>query len=351
MNKINRIDCDPLERHNRLKEQIEVKPLETLGVDFNIDQRFSVYIDLIEDKILAGDEESLAKVEEQLRGKIVAYSDLVSDEGLGVYTGENLWDLVYIDDMIIPGVGIANLVPIKNVPEVIFSQDSDLGRRVVEKIEHDPRFKVETYGRSCFAARNSIRISGDGIPLKRVEVAKILYADTRSGRPGYEEAMLKLGGDDIYTFPGVKVDKHFDISTEEVDIFDHSLINAIISECRKEMHLEKVEKLLEEFAKNTQDGGILSWVEVGGSTGLKTSDLPQSWEVVLKDRIANTRDHRQNRDHTYRVYVVDRSKIRQSQKTLTLSIPEELKGLFIGKGGYHIKEVQAALGVQRIILK
>lgn len=62
-------------------------------------------------------------------------------------------------------------------------------------------------------------------------------------------------------------------------------------------------------------------------------------------RIANTQDHRRNLSHTYRYALLNMAAIK-NMKSITLKIPDNMKGLVIGKGGQNIKRISEQLGIQ-----
>ena len=72
--------------------------------------------------------------------------------------------------------------------------------------------------------------------------------------------------------------------------------------------------------------------------------------MVYDMRVANTQDHRQNRTHTYKALIIDKSQV-EGKKFLELEVPDSEKGLAIGRGGSNIKRVAEELGVKYIKVK
>ena len=82
--------------------------------------------------------------------------------------------------------------------------------------------------------------------------------------------------------------------------------------------------------------GSNGYLEIGGYQDFL--EVPDGFYSLYSVRSINTKDSRQNRTHTYRHYLIDKS----VKGVLELEIKDSEKGLAIGKGGANIKKAQKA---------
>ncbi len=108
----------------------------------------------------------------------------------------------------------------------------------------------------------------------------------------------------------------------------------------KQIEHIKTERFVKAF--NTNLHGAVSIVAEGGNN--PSMRVPESYMKILEVKTANTRDHRLHLDHTYdSLYIKKESLTPDKNGNLHLDIPKEYMGMFIGKGGAHIREVTDSL--------
>ena len=233
---------------------------------------------------------------------------------------------------------------------ISFPGDDEIGKEAIKRVVGN-LYKYE--GRSGLAHRNNhtreyIPPSGG---LKKIQTTNTIRVRVRENLPDYLSKDNKYVVEGWEIFKGVE-EGYYIVSADDLQFFTNydeeyvKEINKKIKEEYKKIKKERAEKLVEQI-------GLNAVVECGGDTGIEFSQLQEAGYVFLvKERIARTQDHRQNRTHTYRAWVVHK-KITEGKEVLKLQVPVEFenkKGLIIGKGGQRIKEVAKELGVSKIIL-
>lgn len=83
----------------------------------------------------------------------------------------------------------------------------------------------------------------------------------------------------------------------------------------------------------------ISIISVWGSPDdFSFSDIPENFHIISQRRTARTQDHRRNMTHTYEVVLIDKN-LFTWKKFIKIQVPNEYKGLVIGKWGSTIKNL------------
>ena len=119
----------------------------------------------------------------------------------------------------------------------------------------------------------------------------------------------------------------------------------IIESVKKEAKEKEIEDFIGEFKE--KGDGIFGVMNIGGYENYQ--EIPEGFKVLAKMRIANTQDHRQNLTHTYAVALIDTKEVEElkqlGKKMIKIQVPDNMKGLVIGKRGSNIKKASEELGV------
>lgn len=128
---------------------------------------------------------------------------------------------------------------------------------------------------------------------------------------------------------------------------DISDVEKALEESKGELERQKLVKAEEAFLKATKDGYTALIEAVSGTYG--DTPVHPDWQEVWSVRTACTSDRRYGIGHTYLVLYVNMKALKSGQK-LKISIPDQYKGMFIGKGGSNIKSLQQKLGCKIILV-
>ncbi len=267
--------------------------------------------------------EDLERLNTFLKDKIVAtyqtyggsnyYSEHLSELGKYVgleylYQGENLslYDFNQAIKSIDGGVS--------------FSQDTYAVNRITEILKK-AGYEVEGVGKSGFKSRNSFVVL---LPKVKVETHVVKYGKAINGKNVDDEKVWYCGK--------VPIDVN--------DQNEREKVLKIIEEARREEKKEEIKEFVKEF--KSKGDGIFAVMDTGGRE--KYQSIPDRFKVLASMRIANTQDHRQNRSHTYANAIIDIEAIKD-KKSITIKVPDNMKGLVIGKGGQNIKRISEELGL------
>ncbi len=264
--------------------------------------------------------EDLEKLNTFLKDKIVAtyqtyggsdYSEYISE--LGKYVG-----LEYLYQ----GKNFSSYDfnrAIKSVDSgVSFSRDTYAVDRIKDALKK-AGYGTEGVGRSGFKSRNSFVVL---LPKVKIEAHVIKYGKAINGK--------NVGDEKVWYCGEVPIDVN--------DQNERDKVLKIIEEARKEEKNEEIKEFVEEF--KSKGDGIFAVIDTGGRE--KYQSIPDRFKVLASMRIANTQDHRQNRSHTYANAIIDIEAIKD-KKTITIKVPDNMKGLVIGKGGSNIKRISEEL--------
>lgn len=127
---------------------------------------------------------------------------------------------------------------------------------------------------------------------------------------------------------------------------DISDVEKALKESKMELERQKLVKAEETFLKSTKDGVTALIEAVSGTYG--DTPVHPDWTEVWSVRTACTSDHRYGIGHTYLALYIN-MKALKGQK-LKINIPDQYKGMFIGKGGSNIKSLQEKLGCKIILV-
>ena len=220
---------------------------------------------------------------------------------------------------------------------ISFPQDTYAAERIVSKLE-EAGYRVEAVGRSGFISRNKFVVD---IPKREINVHKIEYKDkVGEGRHKY----VDLIGRALYKGT---------TTTHISDPAEVKKVEDIIEEAKKEEKRVEKEEFIRDFKANGD--GIVATMKIGGMEKYKYIPDTDRFMVIASTIEAYTRDHRQNRDHTYKKVIIDLEAIKQlkkkRKKVLTMHIPDDMKGIVIGKRGRNIKQLTKELEVDFIKIK
>lgn len=184
-------------------------------------------------------------------------------------------------------------------------------------------FEVEDVGRSGFQSRNSYEFI-----LPKVTVnAHILKSGSYINNQ-------EIGGNrDGFWYCGQAL-------VEVNDQNKRQEVLQIIEKVKQEEINKKDQEFVDEF--KSRGDGVTGLMKIGGKE--KYKKVPGRFKVLTEVRVANTQDHRQNLSHTYDYLLIDTEAIK-GKKMIEIEVPNELKGLVIGKGGQNIKRISQELGL------
>lgn len=195
-------------------------------------------------------------------------------------------------------------------------------KKIITRLEKEG-CRVEKIGESCFETRNKYKIFTPEWDEQRDEKVKtrVLRVDSKNQQMEY------CGLQEVGVTNTNRVAWYLQVTA---DIIEEEF--AISSN-----------DFLDQFKKSGD--GTIGIMRIGGNQ--KHQNIPCSLENRLielaRKKVSNTRDHRQAIGHTYELVVLDSSLI--NGKNLTIKVPEEYKGLVIGKGGENIKKISQKLGI------
>ncbi len=204
---------------------------------------------------------------------------------------------------------------------VSFSADAFAVDKIIEALDK-AGYEVEGRGRSGFKSRNSFVVL---LPKIKVPAQIIKYGEAINGE--------KVGSEKVWYCGEVPVEVNDQSKREEVQ--------KIIDGVRQEERNKEIQDFVNEF--KSKGDGVTALVRTGGME--KYQSVPSRFKELVSMRVANTQDSRQNRSHTYENLLLDTEAI-QGKKSITVKVPDNMKGLVIGKGGSNIKRLQEELGLQ-----
>ncbi len=271
--------------------------------------------------------EDFEKLNTFLKDKIVAlyqtygggkdYSEYI--KGIGQYSGLQLSRGFGTSYGRFHGNGLMDAI--KTIDSsVSFPADTFSVDKIIEAIEQ-AGFEVEGRGRSGFRSRNSFVVL---LPKVKVNAHVIKYGEAINKE--------KVGSEKVWYCGEVPVEISDKDKKEEV--------KKIIKEVWQEEADKQIQDFINEF--KSKGDGVTALMQTGGTE--KYQSIPDRFKVLASIRIANTQDHRQNLSHTYENLLLDTEAIK-GRKSITIKIPDNIKGLVIGKGGSNIKRISEELGL------
>lgn len=104
---------------------------------------------------------------------------------------------------------------------------------------------------------------------------------------------------------------------------------------------------LNAFMESSKDGGTTGVVSIGGHSDNPDSSYHEQfgWLKSIGVIRIGGKDSSRDLDHTSKQLLLDTRKITRGQ-SLAIIIPDDFKGIVIGKGGVRIKKLQDELGVR-----
>lgn len=170
-------------------------------------------------------------------------------------------------------------------------------------------FESENRGRSCFASRRATYFK-TALPKERKNVVETSY---------FRDEILIT---EIEIFPCKDLAEAFDSAKAEI---------------KRLKDLESGDLIL----RSTKDGKIAVLKYTEGKEDPYHSEWTKIWSV----RTACTADHRKGLGHTYLGVFLKKG----TTGTVHITIPDSVKGMFIGKGGSNIKSLQSEYGLKIIL--
>src|SRR5680860_146823 len=120
-----------------------------------------------------------------------------------------------------------------------------------------------------------------------------------------------------------------------------------IKEARPEWRRRKQAQFAVEFFKLSQDFGLTSVIEVGGETEFELEDIPEHFFELHRQCLSFVYDRRRNITPTYRLVLINKSRLETGEKKcVNIFVPEAYKGFIIGKAGANIKALSAKINCQ-----
>ncbi len=276
---------------------------------------------------LNGTYEDFSKLNIFLKGKVVAlyktydseehyseylekvgnYSDLKLDRSWG--TSHGRFD------------GNGFLDAIENIDySISFPADTFAVEEIITAL-HNAGYTTEYRGRSSFASRNSVIVS---LPKIAVQASIVKYGESINRE--------KAGAEKVWYCGQATIDIN---DPKEIEV-----VKEIVKQVKQQERNKEIEDFINEF--KSKGDGLTAVLTIGGRE--KFQSVPERFQTLAQKRVANTQDHRQNRSHTYDVVLLDKEAI-HGQKSIKIKIPDEYKGLVIGKGGQNIKRTSEELGI------
>lgn len=203
---------------------------------------------------------------------------------------------------------------------VSFSQDTYAVDRIRDALKK-AGYEIKGVGRSGFKSRNSFIVL---LPKVKIKAHIIKYGGAINGR--------NVGGESVWYCGEVPIDVN--------DQNEREKVLRIIEEARREEKNEEIKEFVDEF--KSKGDGIFAVMDTGGRG--KYQSIPERFKVLASMRIADTQDYRQNRSHTYANAIIDTEAVK-GKKSITIKVPDNMKGLVIGKGGSNIKRISEELGL------
>ncbi len=282
--------------------------------------------------IIYGSESDLWKLNTFLKGELIEYFSEDFSSKKGKYIGMKIKAVPSF-----PNYEFSQSIK-EGIDRVIsFPQDTYAAERIVSKLE-EAGYRVEPVGRSGFKSRNKFVVD---IPKREINVHKIEYKN-EVGEGVYRH--VDIIGRALYK--GITAARIADPSEIEK-------IEDIIEEAKNEEKRIERKEFIRDF-KSSGDG-IVAVMKIGGREKYKRIPDPERFESIASTISAYTRDHRQNMDHTYSEVIIDKEAIERlkekGRKVITLHIPDELKGIVIGKKGRNIKRITDKFGLDFIRIK
>ncbi|MFA6514454.1 MAG: KH domain-containing protein [Patescibacteria group bacterium] len=122
-----------------------------------------------------------------------------------------------------------------------------------------------------------------------------------------------------------------------------------VDEAKKEWQRRKQAYFANKFFQASKDFGLTAVMDLGGHEEFEFTDIPEHYFELGKRCILYTQDHRCKLTHTYRVVLLNTARI-QDKHAVNLKIPEEMKGIVIGKDGLNIKSSAERLGKKLYVI-
>jgi len=263
----------------------------------------------------------------------VTYNRLRLETGGGPGTGVEKWWLLFDE----------RIYPILSSSTQISGDEHELA-----EILKQMGFSVEYRGNSGFAARNRYIITNPNAEKTKVRAPLLISGNLTkeqkqnlsSADPGWEEKRhFPLYSSIFYD---AEEEYEGEIIADPQKEKEIELIKKAIGEAKEKLQQKKDEKFIEKFLAASQDGGFSATLLIGGHEDLQYP-IPARFQVLAEIRVANTQDYRQHLTHTYMVVLVDKVKL-EGKKSITIKVPQDLKGLVIGKNGANIKNICSKLG-------
>jgi len=202
----------------------------------------------------------------------------------------------------------------------------------VAKILQEWGYVLTREGRSGFKNRNKLIVEKKNSKTIEIE-APLLISGTLSPEQKKQvglKPILTTGEDYLVDTEKEYVGKI--IAKEEIEEVEEAIDKAF-----KEARDRYEKKFIDAFLKASKDG-ISAIIRVGGYEELSYWRIPKRFVVLGQKIVSYTQDLRQERSHTYDIILLDKEKI-DGKKYIEIEIPDEYKGIVIGKGGGNIKKI------------
>lgn len=198
-------------------------------------------------------------------------------------------------------------------------------------------YELEHRGRSGFESRNFYVVKKSN-PAMTTYVTSVLVIGALD-RDQKEAVGL---GRNLSTDDNFMLDLEWEYSGEVVADSEIHDIYVRVADARVEWRKRKKNLFVQKFLLKSLDKGITAVMDLGGHEEFGENEVPENFLTLASIRTANTADHRQHLTHTYRCVLLDKDAVKGN--SAHVSIPEELRGVVIGKGGANIKASSGKLG-------
>jgi hypothetical protein len=205
-------------------------------------------------------------------------------------------------------------------------------------------YKFEHKGNSGFEAHNYFIVRKSN-PVTDEFSAPLLIVGALRGRQKEAVGLTKK----LFFHDKFVLDMEENYFGQVTAVFEMIEAHLKVDEAKKEWQHRKQAHFASKFFRVSKDSGLTAIMDLGGHEEFEFSDIPEHYFELGKRCILYTQDHRCKLTHTYRVVLLNTARI-QDKKGVNLKIPEEMKGVVIGKGGLNIKSSAEQLGKKLYVL-
>ncbi|MFZ2718363.1 MAG: KH domain-containing protein [Candidatus Absconditicoccaceae bacterium] len=200
------------------------------------------------------------------------------------------------------------------------------------KILNERGYILEHRGRSGFSSRNSYLVCKKDPKKQKIKAPLVTEGGLeRSDKMKFGLEGNRVSSDHYVVWTGKIYEGEIILESEVKESED------AIEQAKQEVEKRRIQKLIEYIDQNKK--GDISTISVGGGPeSFSRRELPENYEVISEKRIACTADHRRNMTHIYQLLIIDKN-LFEKKSFFKIKVPDEYKGIVIGKGGSKIKEL------------